>query len=362
VPTFCRHNRFVERCPICREQAKPPGASGPGAAASGARSRPKAAAGRRAPAGGAPGRRAGQLRIRRVPRANVDDFSSPLVPGLRASGDARRLACELAFAGGRLAALALDPPGSYARVLTQPDVDRAAALAFLIVYLAPVEVSAAVGGSAGLGGSSASEGSAAVGGTEASGDSAPMGDPDPFEAIDQHAAVWEQGGLPDLSAARTGPRTSHDPARGTRTLEAFRAWTARAGSARAAFTGDPAWSAERRFDRVFERLALPGLHRAGRYELLVVLGRLGRFELRASGLRFDGADETSVGAKRVFGIGEPRLLERRAADLAAACEIPLEALDLGLASWQRAERVHAGFGDAVADPDAEARALAALGL
>jgi len=113
---------------------------------------------------------------------------------------------------------------------------------------------------------------------------------------------------------------------------------------------------------VFERLALPGLHRAGRYELLVVLGRLGRVELRAPGLRFDGADETSVGAKRAFGIAEPRLLERRAADLASTCEVPLEALDLALAGWQRGERVHAGFSDAVADPSAEARALGALGL
>jgi len=322
VPTFCRHNRFIERCPICREQLPSSGPVPPGAARP---QRPKGAGGRRGTAG--PSRRQGaELRVRRVPRASVDDFASTLLPGLRASGDARRLVSELAFAAGRLAALALDPPGPYARVATLADVERAMALAFLIVYLAPLE------------------------------------EPDPFAAIEELAAAWENGFLPELGTARTGPRTSHDPARGTRTLEAFRAWTSRWGSAQAAFTGDPGWSPERRFDRVFERLALPGLHRAGRYELLVVLGRLGRVELRAPGLRFDGADETSVGAKRAFGIAEPRLLERRAADLASTCEVPLEALDLALAGWQRGERVHAGFSDAVADPSAEARALGALGL
>ena len=66
-----------------------------------------------------------------------------------------------------------------------------------------------------------------------------------------------------------------------RTLEAYRAWAARGGSQAVAYTGD-AVAAERRFARAFERLALPGLHRDARYDLLVTLGRLGVDDLRAA--------------------------------------------------------------------------------
>ena len=92
------------------------------------------------------------------------------------------------------------------------------------------------------------------------------------------AASWAVGrALPD--ARRTsplGPRTSHDPARGAQTLLAYRHWVAQrrdaqaAGVRRRAEPGRP----QRRFERVFERLALPGFGRMGRYDLLVTLGRL----------------------------------------------------------------------------------------
>ena len=42
----------------------------------------------------------------------------------------------------------------------------------------------------------------------------------------------------------------------------------------------PTWTAEQRFTRIYERLALPGLHRRARYDLLVMLGALGRYPLR----------------------------------------------------------------------------------
>ena len=61
------------------------------------------------------------------------------------------------------------------------------------------------------------------------------------------------------------------------------------GTQAAAFTGDPAWSPERRFERLFERLALPGFARAGRYELLVTLGRLGLYELTPDSLHLAAA-------------------------------------------------------------------------
>ena len=48
-------------------------------------------------------------------RAADDGFQSDLVPGVRASQDAERLAEEIAFASGRLLALAADPPGPVPR-------------------------------------------------------------------------------------------------------------------------------------------------------------------------------------------------------------------------------------------------------
>ena len=111
--------------------------------------------------------------------------------------------------------------------------------------------------------------------------------------------------------------------------------------------GDPSWTAERRFARVYERLALPGLHRDARFDLLVTLGRLGVCDLSPGQLMVGGPDEATVGAKRVFGIGDSLILEARASAFARACDLPLAALDLGLYNWQRGERTHLGF-----EPDA----------
>jgi hypothetical protein len=58
-------------------------------------------------------------------------------------------------------------------------------------------------------------------------------------------------------------------------------------------------------------------------------------------------DPTTVAAKRVFAIGDAMNLQRRASDLAAAAEVPIEALDLALLNWSRPEddRVTAGARD-----------------
>jgi hypothetical protein len=95
----------------------------------------------------------------------------------------------------------------------------------------------------------------------------------------------------------------------------------------------------------------------------VTLGRLGVYDLRAASLALGGVNDVTVGAKRAFGIGDPLLLERRASDLAAACGLPLEALDVGLDNWQRGERATLGLGED-SEPDAEtvATVSAALGL
>jgi hypothetical protein len=85
---------------------------------------------------------------------------------------------------------------------------------------------------------------------------------------------------------------------------------------------------------VFERLALPGLSRAARFDLLSTLGAAGLYPLRADTLELGVEDDaTTQAAKRVLLSGDRMLLERRARELAGAAELPLEALDRGLAVW-----------------------------
>jgi hypothetical protein len=263
-----------------------------------------------------------------VARGADDGYRNSLVLGLKSSVDAGRLAEEIAFAEHRLRVLEHEPPGLYAEVADAGgDVEERSWLAFLIAYLCPLEGE------------------------------------DPFSEIARVRTSWASGENPDLADVETGPRSAHDPARGPRTLEAYRTWAERVGSQAAAFTGDAGWPPERRFARAFERLALPGLHRDARFDLLVTVGRLGVFDLRGGSLALGGSNDVTVGAKRALGIGDPLLLERRATELAQACGVALEALDLGLHNWQRAERATLGLGPG-AEPDPETRdpVLAALGL
>ena len=119
-----------------------------------------------------------------------------------------------------------------------------------------------------------------------------------------------------------------------RTAEAYRAWAERAGSQADAFRGEPSWTPQRRFSRVFERLALPGFARAARFDLLTALGAAGRYDLEAGELHLTaGEDATTEAAKRLLVSGDKLLLERRARDLAEAAEVPLAALDRALALW-----------------------------
>lgn len=286
--------------------------------------RPPSSSSRRRESGGGRSRAATGLRVRRLARGADDGYHSHLVPGLRSSSDARELAEDLAFAAARLSALEIAPPGLY-ELVRGVDPEEGTWLAFLIAYLGPLE------------------------------------EPDPFAEIARVRTSWAQGELPELDGVRTGPRSAHDPARGTRTLEAYRAWALRSGSQAAAFTGDEAWSPERRFERTFERLALPGLHRDARFELLTSLGRLGIYELEAGSLKFGGGNEVTLAAKRALGIGDSLLLERRAADLARACGVSLGALDLAFHRWGSATEITAGV-DVEPDPETLERGLNALGL
>jgi hypothetical protein len=286
-------------------------------------------------------------------RAEDDGYRSPLVPGLHASQDAVRLAQEIAFAEGRLLALKAAPPDLYGEIREQEDVEQAMWMCFLSTYLCPLE--------------GEGEDRSPEGGEDLSPEGG--GDADPFAGIRRALqADWRAGELPALDSIPLGPRTSHDPARGDATLRAYLQWAARAGSQELAFTGDPIWTAERRFGRIFERLTFPGFVRMGRYELLLLLGRIGLCELRADALYFTNApgaahgDLATLAAKRVFGIGEPMHLEHRAQELAKAVSVPVEALDLALANWGAGERATLGVPPEVSDPHALERAEQALEL
>jgi hypothetical protein len=273
MPMFCRHNRLTAKCPICsRElQAELRSKTPPRPA----RSRTSSGSSR----SGAGSPRRGVV-TRKLARAADDGYRNPLVPGLRATADAERLAAALADATARL-----EPPGPYPEVAAEADLEEATWLAFLL----------------------------ALAGPEA---------PELQAAMLERRPSWAAGDVPELPGQRG------------RTAAAYRAWAERAGSQAAAFRGDDAWTPERRFARVFERLALPGFGRAARFDLLTALGAAGRYDLRAGELQFGvGEDATTEAAKRVLVSGDKLLLERRARELAEACEVPLAALDRALAVW-----------------------------
>jgi hypothetical protein len=340
VPTFCRHNRFVERCPICsrtlpgyapetgkgerRQSSRGAGGSGGGSHGSST-----AARHRRLRTGGR------EVRVHREVRAEDDGYASALAPGLHASGDAARLAEEIAFASGRLLRLHAAPPDLFNEIrglAGDGELERATWMCFLTVYL-----------------------------------SALQGD-DPFAGV--RLALERDGGdgIPSLDGIPLGPRTSHGPARGSEALLAYRQWAEHAGSQASALLGEASWTSQRRFERAFERLALPGLGRMGRYELLVTLGRLGLYELQADSLHLAvgrGAgpeDLTTIAAKRILAVGDPIYLERRVVAFARELSVPIDVLDLAFANWGAGERATLGFKPDTTDPHALERVREALGL
>jgi hypothetical protein len=268
------------------------------------------------------------VKVRRVARAVDDGYRSELVPGLRSSEDARRLAEEIGFATGRLDELASAPPGLYEEAALASDREEALWLALLIALLGPLE-----------------------------------GD-DPFATVRAVRVPWAGGEIPTLEGAELGPRTGlHDGREGERALAAYRAWAERSGGQEAALRGDASWTPERRFERAYERLgSLRGFGRPARFDLLATLGRLGLLDARAASLHLGDNDDASLAARRVFGIADKFLLERRSGHLAEEADVPLEALDLALANFG-SDRGRATQGaSAAGDADATERAAAALGL
>lgn len=266
---FCRHNRLTSKCPICsRELQEELRSKAPvrhvKPRKTGASSTPRSSS-----------TRSRGVVTRKLARAADDGYRNPLVPGLRATADAERLAIALTQAAQRL-----EPPGPYPLIASEPDIEQATWMAFLFA-LAP-------------------------------------------ELQEPLAAANPPWGDADLDAL---------PPAKAKTAAAYRAWVQRAGSQQAAFTGEEFWTPERRFARVFERLALPGFNRAARYDLLTVLGAAGRYPLVADAVHFVEDDSTTLAAKRALVSGDRMLLERRARELAEAAGLPIAALDRGLAVW-----------------------------
>jgi hypothetical protein len=307
VPTFCRHNRLVQNCTICaREQnfeARPVVSSSAPKV-----SQPREGVGNTAapqsplapkPAGRAA---ANNVRVRRLVRGVEDGYRSQLLPGLKSSEDAARLAEELAFSTRRLSLMeqvaAGEPAGGVPQVWHE-----------------------------------------IVG-------------PGDIEARTQVA----------LRHVLDGPRGLKSGNRDD-AIAGFAAWGVRSGSLEAAFSGEPTWGPERRFERIFERLGgIRGLDRDPRYELLTTLGRLGVYELRPGKLFLRGENEATWAAKRVLGIGDPLLLNGRASELAQACQAPLETLDLAFHNWGAGTRIGGLPEDAEGDELVLDHARSAFGL
>ena len=295
---FCRHNRLTVKCPICSKEME---------AELRAKAPPRPARSRAAPAPRSPRRATprtpGGVVTRRMARAQDDGYRNALVPGLRATADAERLAGALIAAAERL-----EPPGPYEAVASEPDREQATWLAFLLALLGPDA-------------------------------------PDAQMRLEEAPPRWEDG---DVSGVPPGL---------ARAIASYRQWAERAGSQAAAFTGEPDWSPQRRFARVFERLALPGIGRAARFELLATAGAAGLYPLEADSLELGVEDDAAtMAAKRVLQSGDRMLLERRARDLAAAAELPLAALDRGLAVWG----MPGAHVDLTEEPPAAVRAALAL--
>jgi hypothetical protein len=324
VPTFCRHNRLVENCPICSKKER---VSAPTRSVARRPSKPAGNGVTRAPRKSV----SSGMTVRRVQRAPDDGYEHDLVPGLRSSVDAGRLADELAFSAARLRELSEAPPGLYGDVGREADREEGAWLAFLITYFGPLQ-----------------------------------GD-DPWRTIVERRTTWASGENPSLDGAEFGPRTGYDAKRGTQVFDAYRAWAERGGGQIPALAGEESWTLQHRYDRAFERLGLPGFGRPARVDLLIVNHHLGLVELDAWTMHLSAAtplDPVALSAKRVLGIGDPVLLQRRQRELAHGVGVPVETIELAFYNWSLPvdEERYTSGSEAVVDPAERDGIATALGL
>lgn len=320
MPTFCRHGRFEASCAICRqENAKlEPKAETPRAKGTAAR-RPTSST---RTASTSTSSRSRSLVTGRLQRAADDGFRSELLPGVHASQTALQLARELTAAEARLSVYGTADAGPWTTVADLAGEPHRAFVAALVIAVASPD---------GAAGSSATA-TAALAALQAA-------DPS-LTALDVIAADAELGAI--LEGGPRGPR-AHDAAAAALAVPAQLAQRS-GGSLEAALAGEAAWTPERRFARLLDRLALRGLPRAVRFDLLVALGRSGVLPVKADGVHL-GADQVTDAAKRIFAVAETALLERRAAALVEATGVSFDALELAL--WNLAG-ADAGAGGAAA--------------
>src|SRR3954471_13433251 len=165
---FCRHNRLTSKCSICsREIEEQLRSKSPvrhvHVRKPGATSTPRSRATTANPK---------RVVTRQLARAADDGYRNPLVPGLKATADAERLAVALTQAAERL-----EPPGPYPLIAEEPDLEQATWLAFLIALA-----------------------------------------PELQELVSETRPRWEDAGVEALPEAKA------------RTAAAYRAWVERAGS------------------------------------------------------------------------------------------------------------------------------------
>ena len=277
MPLFCRHNRLTANCPICSRELEaelrakaPPRARARARVARGSRPRGAARAVRR-------------RRHRALARAADDGYRNPLVPGLRATADAERLAAALARADARL-----EPPGPYPAVADEPDREEATWLAFLLALVRP-------------------------------------GAHELQDAIVAARPSWASGEVPGPARRR--------PQRTVRRLP--RLGGARRLAGRRRSPASRRWTPERRFGRVFERLALPGFSRAAALRPAASRSAPPAATTLAADALHSASDDdaTTLAAKRVLVSGDAMLLERRARDLAEACGCRSPRSTAALAVW-----------------------------
>src|ERR687898_203106 len=116
---FCRHNRLTNKCAICSRELEEQIRS----------KSPVRHVHVRKPATTTTNPK--RVVTRQLARAADDGYRNPLVPGLKATADAERLAGALTQAEARL-----QPPGPHPAIADVPDLNDATWLAFLIA-LAP---------------------------------------------------------------------------------------------------------------------------------------------------------------------------------------------------------------------------------
>ncbi len=319
VPTFCRHGRFEASCGICRSEkakaepaARKPAARGGGTAAR----RPVSSS-----TGATPKPRTRAVVTGKLSRNADDGFRSDLLPGVRSSADVMVLAQELTTAEARLSALGSPEAGAWAPVAAHAgDPARAFVAALTIAVASPDETA----------GSDATAGTAFA---------ALLAVDPSLESLEHVAGASEVASI--LDGGPRGPR-AHDAAGAALAVPAQLAARS-GGSLEASLIGEQAWSPERRFARLLDRLALRGLPRAVRYDILVALGRTGALPVRADGLHL-GGDQVTDAAKRLFAVGDVPLLEKRAAAVVEATGVAWDALELAL--WNIAGADATGTGAA----------------